>query len=176
MVGILLSRPLASLVADIWELAQLLRGQRRGTRPADCRSCAAIAGAPAAGSTGYVALIASLWQLLRDEPVLRVRAFTAALVMASFGLFWTAVALRLAQSPFSLDQAGVAIFALVGAGGAAATSPFGRMGDRGWTRVATTVSHLILLGAMALSAWAGEAETGHSVISLVLLGAGAADA
>ena len=39
--------------------------------------------------------------------------------------------------------------------------------------MATTVSHLILLGAMALSAWAGEAETGHSVISLVLLGAGA---
>ncbi|MDL2399195.1 MFS transporter [Rhizobium mayense] len=173
MVGILLSRPLASLVADFW-----------GWRSFYAVSAAALAVLTAVLalrlperrpliSSSYVSLIASLWHLLRNEPVLRIRAVTAALVMASFSLFWTAVALRLAQPPFSLGQAGIALFALVGAGGAAATSPFGRMGDRGWTRVATTASHLILIGAMALSAWAGEATTSQSAICLVLLGAGA---
>lgn len=124
-------------------------------------------------SASYGALIGSLFQLLREEPVLRLRAFTAALMMASFSLFWTSVALRLAQPPFSLGQSGIAFFALVGAGGAAATSAFGRMGDRGWTRTATLVAHLIVLAAIALAAWVGEIRSGSSVALLILLGASA---
>ena len=173
MVGILVSRPLASLVADFW-----------GWRSFYAISAAALALLSAVlalrlperrplASTSYGALIGSLFQLLRDEPVLRLRAFTAALMMASFSLFWTSVALRLAQPPFSLGQSGIALFALVGAGGAAATSPFGRMGDRGWTRVATLVSHLILLAAMALAAWVGGIRSGDPLTLLILLGASA---
>jgi len=124
-------------------------------------------------SASYGVLIGSLFQLLREEPVLRLRAFTAALMMASFSLFWTSVALRLAQPPFSLGQSGIAFFALVGAGGAAATSAFGRMGDRGWTRTATLVAHLIVLAAIALAAWVGEIRSGSSVALLILLGASA---
>ncbi|NLR98887.1 MFS transporter [Rhizobium sp. P38BS-XIX] len=173
MVGILISRPLASLVADFW-----------GWRSFYALSAATLALLAAVlalrlperrpmVNTSYGALIGSLFQLLRDEPVLRLRAFTAALVMASFSLFWTSVALRLAQPPFSLGQSSIALFALVGAGGAAATSPFGRMGDRGWTRMATLVSHIILLAAMALAAWAGEMRSGDPLLMLILLGVSA---
>ncbi|MFS8048377.1 MFS transporter [Rhizobium sp. BR 314] len=170
MVGILVSRPLASLIADYW-----------GWRSFYAVSAAALALLTAVlalrlpqrrplATVSYGALIGSLFQLLRDEPVLRLRSFTAALLMASFSLFWTTVALRLAQPPFSLTQSGIALFALVGAGGAAATSPFGRMGDRGWTRMATMASHLILLAAMALAAWVGEIRSGHPLALLILLG------
>lgn len=170
MVGILVSRPLASLVADFW-----------GWRSFYALSAATLALLAAVlalrlperrpmVNTSYGALIGSLFQLLRDEPVLRLRAFTAGLVMASFSLFWTSVALRLAQPPFSLGQSSIALFALVGAGGAAATSPFGRMGDRGWTRMATLVSHIILLAAIALAAWAGEVRSGDPLLMLILLG------
>jgi predicted MFS family arabinose efflux permease len=173
MVGILVSRPLASLVADFW-----------GWRSFYAVSAAALALIAAVlalrlperrplASASYGALIGSLFQLLRDEPVLRLRAFTAALMMASFSLFWTSVALRLAQPPFSLGQSGIALFALVGAGGAAATSPFGRMGDRGWTRIVTLISHLILLAAMALAAWAGGIRSGDPLALLILLGVSA---
>ena len=173
MVGILVSRPLASLVADFW-----------GWRSFYAISAAALALLAAVlalrlperrplASASYGALIGSLFQLLRDEPVLRLRAFTAALMMASFSLFWTSVALRLAQPPFSLGQSGIALFALVGAGGAATTSPFGRMGDRGWTRVATLASHLILLAAVALAAWVGGIRSGHPLALLILLGVSA---
>ncbi len=173
MVGILVSRPLASLIADVW-----------GWRSFYAMSAATLALLAAVlalrlperrplVSASYGALIGSLLELLREEPVLRLRAFTAALMMASFSLFWTSVALRLAQPPFSLGQSGIALFALVGAGGAAATSAFGRMGDRGWTRTATLASHLIVLAAMALAAWVGGIRSGDSVALLILLGVSA---
>ncbi|MBB3567935.1 MFS transporter [Rhizobium sp. BK491] len=173
MVGILVSRPLASLIADFW-----------GWRSFYALSAATLALLAAVLAlrlperrplinASYGALIGSLFGLLREEPVLRLRAFTAALMMASFSLFWTSVALRLAQPPFSLGQSGVALFALVGAGGAAATSVFGRMGDRGWTRTATLASHLIVLAAMALAAWVGGIRSGDSVALLILLGVSA---
>jgi predicted MFS family arabinose efflux permease len=172
MVGILLSRPIASLIADVY-----------GWRAFYLTSAAAMAvltlvlafrlprRRPLARTT-YPALIASLWSLLRQEPVLRRRAFTASLVMASFSLFWTAIALRLSEAPFGLGQRGIALFALVGAGGAFATPLFGRAGDRGWTRPATIAAHLTLLGALAVVAWAGTAGAG-TLPSLIGMGLGA---
>jgi predicted MFS family arabinose efflux permease len=162
MIGILLARPLASLIAgsygwrayygasalalEILTLVLAWRLPRR--RPT--------------GDAGYPALIGSLWHLLRAEPVLRRSAFTAALVMAAFSLFWTAVALYLASPPFGLGQRGIALFALVGAGGAVVTPIAGRLGDRGWSRAATLAAHVALLAALALAAWSGP--------SLILLG------
>lgn len=170
MVGILLARPLASLLADAWGwrgfyvvsagtmalLAFVLAGNLPHRRPQ--------------AHASYPALIASLLYLLRQEPVLRRRALSAALVMASFSLIWTVIALRLVQPPFLLGQRGIALFALVGAGGALATSLFGRLGDRGWTRPATLASHLLLLGALALLGWAGTSE--HLAMPVALAGLG----
>jgi predicted MFS family arabinose efflux permease len=173
MVGILLARPLASFLADAWgwrafygvsavamaALAVVLALRLPRRRPTT--------------RSPYLRLIASLWRLLRAEPTLRRRALTASLMMAAFSLFWTSVALRLAQPPFSLGQRGVALFALAGAGGAVVAPLFGRIGDLGWTRWATVASHLVLVGAMALAAWAGSFETGAPLPSLLLLGASA---
>ncbi|MGO4332355.1 MFS transporter, partial [Cupriavidus sp. M-11] len=112
MLGILLSRPLASLLAgaggwrtcyavlaglDALLAAVLLRWLPR--RQPD-------------GGHRYAALIGSMWHLLRGQRVLRQHALTAALSMAAFSAFWTAVALRLAQPPFALDSHGLALFAL----------------------------------------------------------------
>ncbi|WP_449255768.1 MFS transporter [Bosea sp. (in: a-proteobacteria)] len=174
MLGILLARPLASLVADLWgwrayyglsaAVLALLAGFLAWRLPRR----------PPTVTTRYPALILSLWHLLRDEPVLRARAFTAALSMAAFSLFWTAVALRLAQPPFGLDQRGIALFALAGAGGALATSIFGRLGDRGWSRPATTISHLLIALALFLAGWAGSASADATPLRpLLLLGLGA---
>jgi predicted MFS family arabinose efflux permease len=173
MVGILLSRPLASGIADAW-----------GWRAYYALSAVAMAGLTGVLATrlsprrplaqvGYPALIASLWHLLRSEPVLRSRALTASLVMAAFSLFWTAVALRLAQPPFDLGQSGVALFALVGAGGAAVTPLAGRAGDRGWTRPATIASHLAVIAGFGLAAWGGAPGATTPILSLVAMGVSA---
>jgi predicted MFS family arabinose efflux permease len=173
MVGILLSRPLASFIADGW-----------GWRAFYAASAAALAvlaivlalrlprRRPAARST-YPALIVSLWRLLQAEPTLRRRALTASLAMAAFSLFWTSVALRLATPPFGLTQRGIALFALAGASGAVVSPLFGRLGDRGWTGPATVAAHLVLVGALGLAAWAGSFVSGAALPPLALMAASA---
>ena len=172
MIGILLSRPLASFVAAHWgwrffygtsALAMALTGILLAFRLPRRMPLA---------TTRYPALVASLWTLFRRERVLRQRSLTAGLVMAAFSVFWSAVALRLEQAPFALGQNGIALFALVGAGGACATSLFGRLGDRGHTHVATLASHGLLIATMGLAAWAGWGE--HSrLVPLLAMGASA---
>ena len=170
MFGILLSRPLASLIADSF-----------GWRGFYAASCVAMAGlgvvlagllprrAPEA-ATGYGALIASLATLLRAEPLLRRRAFTSSLSMAAFSLFWTTVALRLAASPFDLTQRGIAIFALVGAAGAVAAPLSGRAGDRGFAAALLAGGHVTVIAGALLALWAGEFSSVGVELRLALLG------
>jgi predicted MFS family arabinose efflux permease len=95
MFGILLSRPIASLIADAWSW--------RAFYFLSAIAMAILLGALARylptlrpqAKSSYGTLLLSFPKLLRDEPVLRVRAWTAALAMASFSAFWAAVALRL---------------------------------------------------------------------------------
>jgi predicted MFS family arabinose efflux permease len=140
-LGILLSRPAASLIAAQW-----------GWRAFYGASAVAIAVLavllPRVMPTfvppralSYGALLKSYGHLLRTEPVLRRRAATQALLMAAFTLFWTAVALRLAAAPFHLSQNGIGIFALCGAAGVVAAPIAGRLADRGLVRVGTLLAH-----------------------------------
>src|SRR5262249_20115717 len=83
------------------------------------------------------------------------RAVYQALCMAAFGIFWTAVALRLAAPPFGLDQGGIALFALAGIGGAVIAPIAGRAGDHGWTTPATRLAHAAVIAALLLAGAAG---------------------
>jgi MFS family permease len=94
--------------------------------------------------------------------------------MAAFGSFWTAIALRLAASPFHLDQSGIALFALAGAGGAVVAPIAGRAGDRGLTVLATRIAHATTVGALVLSGvagagWFGFEPARHHGLALALL-------
>jgi predicted MFS family arabinose efflux permease len=170
MIGILLSRPAASLIADLWSwrayylvsaglMALLVGALARYLPTLQPTACAS-----------YGELLRSFPRLLREEPVLRVRAWTAALVMASFTAFWAAVALRLPESPFALDAKGIAAFALIGVAGAAATPLAGRWGDRGWARPMFFAAHLLIIASLALCAWAGAMES--RMVALLVLSFG----
>ena len=105
------------------------------------------------GTLTYPALLISTLRLYRTEPVLRRRAAYQAAAFGSFSLFWTATPLLLARD-FHLTQLGIALFALVGAAGAASAPIAGRLADRGHTQPATTVALLLIILAFALSALA----------------------
>lgn len=170
MIGILLSRPAASLIADLWSwrayylvsaiLMTLLAGALGRYLPT----------LQPAARVSYGELLRSFPKLLREEPVLRVRAWTASLVMASFTAFWSAVALRLPDVPFALDAKGIAVFALIGVAGAAATPLAGRWGDKGWARPLFFAAHLCIIGSLALCAWAGAMESGIAALLMLSLG------
>ena len=174
MLGILLSRPLASLLVDLggWRLLYLVLALSVALVAATL-SRTLPRRQPLAGLS-YLALIKSLWQLLLSQPVLRRRALTAALAMATFSLFWTAVALLLTQAPFHLDQRHIALFALAGAAGAIAAPLAGRIGDRGWTRPAGHAAHLTMIAALLLagvagSGWGGFTVAAHPWLAIAML-------
>ncbi|PGM52468.1 MFS transporter [Bacillus cereus] len=150
LLGIMLSRPISSLVADIWGwnaifvlsatvivvlaivLLKLLPTRKPTTR------------------TNYIALLSSMWQLLRITPILRRRAIYHACVFGAFSLFWTTVPLLLSSPTFHFSQTDIALYALVGITGAIAAPIGGRLADLGWTRPATGIALTVVIVSLLL--------------------------
>jgi predicted MFS family arabinose efflux permease len=167
LIGILLARPIAGVVADV-----------AGWRAIFFLSALMMVGLllvlawrlpkwqPAPGPR-YGQVLRSLATLFRRNPLLRRRSAYQAAMFAAFSLFWTAVPLELASPRFGYSQSGIALFALVGAAGALAAPLAGRVADRGWTRPATggALASVALAFAMA---WAGGAA--GSVVVLAAAG------
>jgi predicted MFS family arabinose efflux permease len=151
LVGIMLSRPTASFLDDLWGW------------PAVFYIAAALMAViglalawslpprrPEAGAH-YFALLASMVWLYRTTPVLRRRAFYQALLFGAFTLFWTTSPLLLAGPEFHLSQRGIALFALAGVAGALAAPLAGHLADRGWSRTATGLAMASVLGGFVLT-------------------------
>jgi predicted MFS family arabinose efflux permease len=165
MVGILLARPLSGFLSDIvgWRgvfafsaalmvvLAILLTLflPRRNPGP----------GEP------YGKLLASLWTILRDTPLLRRRGLYQVALFADFSLFWTAVPLELAGPSFHMSQSQIALFALAGAAGAFSAPIAGRLADRGLVRIGTGI---VIAGTFAAFAFAGLGGSAGSLTGMVL--------
>ncbi|MDR3397380.1 MAG: MFS transporter [Pandoraea sp.] len=179
MVGILLSRPLASVIAGTlgWRAFYGIEALADAALAVVLYLCLPKR-TPQAGAR-YAELLRSLWTLLRTEPVLQQRALQAALSLGVFSAFWTAIALLLVQPPFSLGMQGVAVFALAGATGAIVTPLAGYLGDRGAGRKTQIVAHLLMIAAVltlgvAGAGWGGFSPAAHPGLALGLLVAGAA--
>ncbi|MDO7925280.1 MFS transporter [Pseudomonas sp. KFB-139] len=165
LLGILLARPVSSVVADHF-----------GWRAVFGSAAVLMAGISLVLATtmprrvpdhraSYGQLLFSLWVLLRQQPVLRQRAFYQACMFATFSLFWTAVPLDLARN-HGLSQSQIALFALIGAIGAIAAPISGRLADAGHSRIAT-------LGALlfgALSFLPGLIPAPYNLIGLAVTG------
>ncbi|NIK69034.1 MFS transporter [Paenibacillus sp. BK720] len=150
LLGIMLARPLSSLVADLlgWHaifaisavviviLAIVLAKVLPVRKPT--------------AATSYTALLGSMWRLLRTTPILRRRAFYHATLFAAFSLFWTTVPQLLAGPKFHFSQTAIALYALVGVAGAVAAPLAGRLADRGWTRPATAIALITAIVSVLL--------------------------
>jgi predicted MFS family arabinose efflux permease len=159
LLGIMLARPVASLIADhanwhvvfggaavlILILAFVLRWKLPIRQP----------NAP----MPYPQLIGSLWHLFLSTPVLRRRAAYHAGLFGAFSLFWTVTPLMLAGPRFHLSQTGIAVFALVGMAGAVASPIAGRLADRGHTLLATAAALGLGIAGFVLPMLAPDGRT-----------------
>lgn len=150
LLGIMLARPVSSLVADhagwhsmfgaaslvVLALAFVLRRRLPLRQPSSPLS--------------YWSLIGSLRHLFATTPVLRRRAAYQAAMFGCFSLFWTVTPLMLAGPAFGLSQTGIAVFALVGMAGAVASPIAGKLADRGHTLPATACALLLAIAGFAL--------------------------
>jgi predicted MFS family arabinose efflux permease len=112
-------------------------------------------------------LVKSTLAVARDEPVLRRRAAAQALMFGAFTAFWTAIAFEL-TTQHHLSQTGIALFALVGAAGAAAAPVAGRLGDRGYGKVGRGVTAALGIAALLL-ANVGAASLPLLAVAAILL-------
>lgn len=168
LMGIMLARPAASLVADasswhvvfggaavaIVALAAVLRRKLPERVPSS--------------PVPYGKLMASLWRLFLTQPVLRRRAAYHAGLFGAFSLFWTVTPLMLATPAFHLSQTGVAVFALVGMAGAIASPIAGKLADSGHTLMATAAALLLGVVSFLLPLFAPESAAMRNV-SLAIL-------
>ena len=162
LTGIMLARPLASGAAAFF-----------GWRSIFLISAVAMAALlvllsirlpkrqPKAG-THYGVILFTTLKLLATVPALQRRALYQGCIGLVFNLFWTAAPLMLAGH-FGLDQRGIALFALAGAGGALAAPLAGRAADRGHIRPATALAMIGIIVALLLSHWFDDL---HSLIGL----------
>jgi predicted MFS family arabinose efflux permease len=110
----------------------------------------------------YGQLMASLANLVRYEPKLRLAALRGALCFACFSAFWTTIVFLLKQN-FNMGSSVAGEFGLVGAFGAIAAGLMGRLSDRmdayklsGFTLLLIFISFIIFI------------FSAHSIVGLII--------
>jgi len=165
LLGIMLARPVSSLVTDAlgWHAIFVLSAVGTAVLALVLKRRLPLR-EPEHTST-YAALLGSMWHLLKATPVLRRRALYQFCMFGAFSLFWTTVPLVLASPAHGLSQSGIAIFALVGVAGAIVSPLAGRRADQGKSRSTTAIA----LVAAALSFAVPLAIQGSRLFDLGLL-------
>jgi predicted MFS family arabinose efflux permease len=85
---------------------------------------------PARGGLSYFQLLASLWNIVRSEPALRVTCLLGGLSFAAFNAFWVTLAFFLRTPPYHFGSDIVGLFGLVGVVGALVAPQVGQLADR----------------------------------------------
>ncbi|MEB0078734.1 MFS transporter [Pseudomonas sp. CCI3.2] len=165
LLGILLARPLSSVIADHFGWRAVFITAAVVMTLISVVLATTMPKRQPSHSASYRQLLGSLWTLLRTQPVLRQRALYQGLMFAAFSLFWTAVPVELARN-HGLSQTQIALFALVGAIGAIAAPISGRLADAGHTRIAS----LLALILAVLSFLPALIHPVYSVVGLAVTG------
>jgi predicted MFS family arabinose efflux permease len=137
LMGIMLARPVSSLVTDALNWHAIFVLSSIGTALLAVLLHYKLPKRQPVSAMRYGALLASLWKLLKATPILRRRAAYQACMFGAFSLFWTTVPLVLSTPYFNLSQTGIAVFALAGVAGAIASPYAGRRADHGKSRSTT---------------------------------------
>ncbi len=168
LLGILLARTVAGYLAELggWRTVYvtaaavmlLLAGTLWWRLPA----------LPANSTLRYPALLASTARILREEPVLRLRAVLGGLAFAVFSVLWTALTFLLSAGPYHYSSGTIGLFGLLGVAGALTASVAGRIADRGRAALVTTLT-CVLLAASWLPLAFGARVTVSLAAGIVLL-------
>ncbi|MGH9028905.1 MAG: MFS transporter [Acidimicrobiales bacterium] len=171
LVGVILARTVAGLLAETgtWRVvyyvaagAMLVQAvvlfKRLPTWKEDTR-------------LGYGKLLGSVAALMREEPILRLRAAYGFLSFGTFSVLWTSMAFLLARH-YHYPTGVIGLFGLAGAAGALTASLAGRLSDRRRARLSTGVSTALLVISW-LAMWAGSSHILFLVVGVVVLDVGA---
>lgn len=165
LLGILLSRPVASFIADHFGWRAVFAFGAATMAIVTVLLMLTVPSRRPAHQATYMQLIRSLGRLVATQPVLRERSLYQGLMFGSFSLFWSAAPVELMHH-HHLSQSAIALFSLVGAMGASSAPIAGRLADAGHTGRATVVA----LGLAAASFAPALFVPGAGVAGLVATG------
>ena len=151
VVGILGSRLIAGVLADVWgwrsiyvvlaALSITLGVAALRLLPTDVRP----------PSRRYADLVGGIGRLL-TEPVFLSRGMIAFFLFASFGTLWSGMALPLSDAPWKLTETQIGLFGLAGLTGALGATRAGRWADAGKANRVTGLALLALIASWVLIA------------------------
>ncbi|GCF07825.1 MFS transporter [Dictyobacter arantiisoli] len=172
LIGILLARTLSGFIAAQWGWREMywiaavmmivLAVVVRFFLPNDLS---------AKGSMSYPQLLHSLWDLLREESILREVIIFGSMAFGAFSAFWVTLSFYLETPPYHFGSEVAGLFGLVGVVGALAASLVGKIADRRDPRFANGVSLVITLISFVLMWLAGQWLVGL-IIGTILLDLG----
>jgi predicted MFS family arabinose efflux permease len=156
MIGVLMARVVSGLVAATagWRPVYLIAAVIMLLLAAVLRRM--LPTVKASGNSSYRALLRSVLTLIRVEPVLRQRMVLGAVAMGSFSILWTSIAFLLSGPPYRYGSAVIGLFSLAGLAGAVAAPQVGRLADRGYGRLGTLGTIVVLLASWGLLALGGH--------------------
>ncbi len=143
LTGIMLARPLASVIAESTSWHVVYTASGIGMIGLLVMLRLSLPHRKPHGQISYGALLRSMARMAATNRILQRRALYQAGMFGAFSVFWTTSPLLLSGPHFGLSQNGIALFALAGASGAIASPIAGRLADKGLTR-AVSISAMVL--------------------------------
>jgi predicted MFS family arabinose efflux permease len=172
VAGLLLARVMAGLVADLAGWRAVYGGAALIMLALALLLWRALPPLPApVRPPSYAHLLGSMFTLLREHRVLRVRGTIAMLMFAAFNILWSALVLPLSAAPYHYSHTAIGAFGLVGLAGTLAAARAGRWTDQGLGQ-RTTAAALLLLVAAWLPLGAAFGPGTSSLATVVMLAVG----
>lgn len=125
-------------------------------------------------TTPYLRLMRSLWQLVKEQPVLREASAIQALLFAAFSGFWATLVFLLEQPPYEYGSQVAGAFGLTGIAGVVAAPMLGKLagrGDQRLTRVLIGGAIAVVTGAYLLL-WGLSQQVWALIVAAMLLNLG----
>jgi predicted MFS family arabinose efflux permease len=170
LIGILLARTVAGALAQAgdWRVVYLVAAALMAVQAVVLR--AKLPSYREETRHNYLTLLRSVGQLLRAEPVLRLRSLYGLLSFGTFSVLWTSLAFLL-HDHYGLSSLVIGLFGLVGAAGALAATTAGRLSDQGHEHTSTGIGTASLALSWLLL-WLGRDHMAALVAGIVLLDIG----
>jgi predicted MFS family arabinose efflux permease len=164
VIGILLARTVSGALSDLAGWRAVYFASAAGTLVIVLLLHRALPATDLArAATPYPRLIASVFTLFVEAPVLRIRAVISLLMFASAMVMWTPMVLPLSAPPHALSHTAIGLFGLAGAAGALVAARAGAWADRGRERLVTGGGLLLMLVS-----WIAVRDIAHSLWPLVI--------
>lgn len=164
LIGILLSRTVSGLVADLWGWQTVYVLVAVLAFALAVVLAVRIPRLPARPPVPYLRLLGSVFTAVARHPAAPVTLLITGANFAVFSMFWTALTFLLTAEPFGYSTTQIGLMGLAGLAGAVAGRRAGVMHDRGWSVPATGIA-LALLALSLAGAWVFQA----SIIGLIVV-------